>query len=386
MTFFTHRFRSFRTTNCNGGPLIKCKAHRQKIRLVALEEMSRQRWMNTAGRPRPDWRVAFSHTPLKGRTTDPEALDWDEASEIFLSGVRCARRGDLEAGRAQIATAFLLDGRSINYCTVLPAPEAADLALDDELLRMLILSDPNSFASTVLNILAARCYGHADKHGQAVIGIAMRSIEFLIKACEQNPTLEKTPNEGGPLGGCLSRPNLLFLRSALHMPMGNHKLAIRDLTAALKINPNYTPARDARASLYATLKRKDNITIHGEYQRIIREVHEDQRGNEVSYAWLAITTLEEPRLGTLDDAKRYYEKSIRATARRDELYGPRRSDELPPCLEVMKQKMAMMGSAPAMERLRRDFDRARWLCRYGKQWAGQAIETRVFELWQECNR
>jgi hypothetical protein len=78
----------------------------------------------------------------------------------------------------------------------------------------------------------------------------------------------------------------------------------------------------------------------------------------VSYAWLAITTLENAELGNLQDCKRYYEKSIRAKARRDELYGSRRSDQLPPVLDVLKQKMATLRSNPAVERLRRDLDRA----------------------------
>jgi hypothetical protein len=139
----------------------------------------------------PDWRVAFSHTPLEGRTTDPEALDWDEASEIFLNGLRCARRGDLEAGQVQIATAFLLDGRSINFCFALPAPEAADLALDYELLHKLVTSATDNFASRVLIILAAMRCSDVEDIGQGMIGSAMKCIEFLIAACERNPTLQK---------------------------------------------------------------------------------------------------------------------------------------------------------------------------------------------------
>lgn len=81
------------------------------------------------------------------------------------------------------------------------------------------------------------------------------------------------------------------------MVMGNHKLAVRDLTAALKIDPAYTPARDARANLYINLNLKDSGTAHAKFQSIIGEVHADHRANEVSYAWwFAITTLEDATL------------------------------------------------------------------------------------------
>ena len=305
-----------------------------------------------------DWRTAFHHTPLEGRTTDPQALEWDEACEIFQGGVYCARRGDLHAGRAQIASAFLLDSRSINFCLELPAPEASDLALDAMLLYQLITSDESSFASSVLRILAARHLGFMAETDQALIAEAMTAIEQLIKALEQRPELERPAEEGGVLGGCLTRPNLYMQRSSLHMAMGNHKLAIKDLTQALKVDPNYTPARDARASLYGLLNLKDHATIHAEYKRIISEVHVDNRANEVSYAWLTITTLENPTLGTIEDAKRYYEKCQWSMARRTELYGPRPKEQEPSILEVVKQKMEMWQKNPNMQRLRRDADRA----------------------------
>jgi len=103
--------------------------------------MSRESWYELTGSSASDWREASQHKPLKGRTTDPEALEYDEASELFLHGIKLARRGDLDAGRSQIATAYLLDGRSINFMPLLPQgeeKEAADLALDPQLLFQLI--------------------------------------------------------------------------------------------------------------------------------------------------------------------------------------------------------------------------------------------------------
>lgn len=184
----------------------------------------------------------------------------------------------------------------------------------------------------------------------------MKAIEKLIRACEENPQYEKSADEGGLLGGCLTRTRLLFRRSSLHMTMGNHKLAVRDLTAAIKIDPKYTPARDARANLYINLNLKDRRTAHAEFKRVISEAHADHRGNEVSYAWLAITTLEDPYLGTFNDAMSYYEKSIRATARRAELYGPRTKENEPPVLEMLKHRLVTMRSNADAEKLRRDLD------------------------------
>ena len=73
--------------------------------------MSREDWYNlgTTWTASGDWRQLFQHRPLNGRTTDPEAMDFDEASDLFFHGLKFARRGDLKAGRAQIATAYLLD-------------------------------------------------------------------------------------------------------------------------------------------------------------------------------------------------------------------------------------------------------------------------------------
>ena len=53
-------------------------------------------------------------------TSDPEAADHDEACELFLNGLRLARGGDLAAGVPQIACAYLLDSRSINFLLQLP--------------------------------------------------------------------------------------------------------------------------------------------------------------------------------------------------------------------------------------------------------------------------
>ena len=65
------------------------------------------------------------------------------------------------------------------------------------------------------------------------------------------------------------------------------------------------------------------------------QLHEDNRGNGVAFGWLAITTLNDPSLGTIQDAKTYYELCLKATMRRDELYGKRTKEELPPVLDIL---------------------------------------------------
>jgi hypothetical protein len=145
--------------------------------------MSRENWHNlvtTTGNE-----DVFQHRSLKGRTTDPEAMDFDEASDLFLQGLKLARRGDLKAGRAQIATAYLLDTRSINWVNVLPQDEEArymvlDLKLHCE------LTEGDSYGAMVLRIMAANFLGNGPE-GQTLIGSAMKTIELLLEDIAQFP-------------------------------------------------------------------------------------------------------------------------------------------------------------------------------------------------------
>lgn len=324
--------------------------------------MSQQLWQNQM-RSNPvriknphsaDWKALCKHAPLEGRTTDPKALDYDEAVRIFFSGLRQARRGDIESGGAQIATAFLLDGRSINYLTILPAAEAADFVMDGMLLHKLVTTDPNKMSARILMALTARRHGADKKEGQSIISEAMRAMDECITLIEERPEIEYP--DSGILGGCLTRPILYFEKSTFHMALGNHKEAIRDLTKALRIDPGYTPARDARANLWASLKLKDHATLHTEFKRILLELHKDDRGNEVSYAWLALFTLEDPRLGSIRDAKHYYAESIRATQRNIELYGSDDSKDPTPVIALVKQKFQAMHTDITIQNIRKGLD------------------------------
>jgi len=315
--------------------------------------MSRERWFSQVNTLATSWREAFHHEPLAGRTEDPCADAFDEAAEIFFNGVKLAGEGDLKAASAQIACAYLLDDRSINFCYKFPAPEAASVAIDLVLLYKLIQHDEQSVSSLVLKIVLGQCVGSNPEEGQTFIAHGMLSIDQLLQLIELNPDIEK--REFGVLGGCLTRPVLLRMRATSHMAMGNTQKAIKDLTKALKIDDNYWKARESRASLWASMQLKDGATIHAEYKRILNEVHEDDRGNEVSYAWLALTTLQDPRLGTMAEAKLYYDKCLRSKMRRDELYGRRTKEQEPPVLEHVRQQYAQ-NQQPETLRFRLELD------------------------------
>ena len=90
--------------------------------------------------------------------------------------------------------------------------------------------------------------------------------------------------------------------------------------------------------LWASARLKDDETaFHGEFKRIISEVHhEDHRGNEVAYGWLALTTLYNPSLGSIDEAKVYYDKCLlKANICRDDIFWRTQNDTLPDILQVV---------------------------------------------------
>ena len=301
--------------------------------------MSRQEWFNSAqrsGSEAADLGIAVAREKVSEKTDDPEAQDYDEATEIFYNGLKLARLGDLDAATPQIACAFLLNSRCINFATSLPtdlAQTQKNMILDGELLGRLAYRKPDSFACSVLTIMIGQFMGRDPLIGQTFIGAAMVVIDRCLVEIESDPSRIENP-DAGILGGCLTRTNLLFKRSGFHMAMGNRKKAIKDLTKALKINECFTKARESRACLFAALKLKDDRKIHGEFKRVIQEYHKDNRGNEVAYAWLAVTILNNSSLGSIDEAKAYYDNCVKATLRRDEIYGQRSIDQFPEIVQV----------------------------------------------------
>ena len=194
--------------------------------------------------------------------------------------------------------------------------------------------------------------GHDPLIGQTLIATAMFFIQQLLNHIEESPGIENL--DASILGGYFKRTNLLYIRSTIHMAMGNRKKVIKDLTAALKIDESFTTARESRACLLAALELKNSRTIHTEFKRIIDEVHRDNQCTDNAYGWLAVTTLNDPSLGSFEDARVYYTKCQQAVARRDELYGQRSPDRLPPILHIAHTRFELQHSSDDNRRNRYD--------------------------------
>ncbi|KAI2512468.1 hypothetical protein MHU86_1921 [Fragilaria crotonensis] len=270
------------------------------------------------------WRQQVQHKPLRNRTTDPEAADLDEAVTLFRSGLRHARGGQIELGLPQIACAYLLDARAIQFRTLLPDRDREDAryyVMDMNLLQDLIDHDGgNNFASQVLMIFSAIRFGHAQtRAGQMRVSKALTVSDRLIQAIQADPTIE-TPARG-ILGGCLKRTTLHGMRCSLFTLLGNRKKAIQELTAALKLDSSLASVRCSRACLYASLEDKDGEVAVQEFRRTVTDCHPDSSDLPVAYAWLAKILLENKNLGTYELAETYWKKSRQAAARYTELYG-----------------------------------------------------------------
>lgn len=272
---------------------------------------------------------------------------------LFANGVRLARAGDLANATPQIATAYLLDSRCNIFAPVLPDDidaESKNFILDGELLLNLIHHDTTSFGCDILHIILALHLGSVRgvdingsvAGGQEFIAIAMVRIDKLITYLENHPDVED-PN-CIIMGGCLTRKVLLYEKGTLRMGLGDFKNAMKDLSKALEIDEFYTKAREARACTWFGQNMKDDSTIHSEFIRILSENHVDNRGNEVAFAFLATSTLGNSSLGTYRDAKSWHDKMLDAAKRRDELYGKRRQDELPPIVQSAKRKFREYGN------------------------------------------
>ena len=299
--------------------------------------MSRQQWFEKTDRSEQelDGFVGRSEKLLE-KTDDPEAKDFVQAVELFRQGLKLARSGgDLKLAANQITCAFLLNNRSVaitmDKLDNLKDQKNKHWILDSDLLIALAKADVNSYACPVLKIMIAQPF--FGKH-QSSIAVAMTATEELLDAIADYPSIENPDKD--ILGGCLTRTNLLFHRSSLHTAMGNRKKAIKDLTNALKIDEFFTKARFSRAHLWASFILKDDRRIHIEFTRVASEFHRDNINIEEVYAWLGITTLtlNDPSIGSVEDAKTHFDKCLQATIRKDEHYGPqRRIDQLPACVQ-----------------------------------------------------
>ncbi|KAL7531322.1 hypothetical protein ACHAWF_003717 [Thalassiosira exigua] len=117
----------------------------------------------------------------------------------------------------------------------------------------------------------------------------MKHIDEILEFIKKCPDIEGPNNM--VLGGCLTQKALLWQESSLHMTMVNNKRAV------------YTRSRDAWACTRVALGLKDSRVIHKAFERITAENHPDGRRNEVAYTWLAVTTPDDPSLGSFEDSK-----------------------------------------------------------------------------------
>ena len=275
------------------------------------------------------------------KTNDPEAFDYDEASQTFLDGMKFARQGDYVKAIPYIGRAFLLDDRSVKFTLEPPQnldPEEKYRVMDSDLLTNLVKHDHGKSSSGVMTIIKAILFISSPRYGQIMIAAAMKVIERLLKNIEENLEEMEGPDSILVHGACLTRTSLLIKRSMLYMALGNRKMAIKDLTKALEIDEFCTKARVNRACVWASNKLKNEKVIHSEFKRIVNESHEDDRGNEVYYAYLALTVLEDSSLGSMEDAISFFEKSMKSTKRTNEIYGERGEDRLPSILKVVEAK------------------------------------------------
>jgi len=287
--------------------------------------------------------ISQAHERISSKTSDPQAADFDEAKLLFAQGIACARSGDLETGAVQISSAYLLDGRSIKFVSKLAddigsASIEKNYVLDGKLLTdMLQNESPTSFSCDILHIMLAAFLGSTPGHGQELIAVAMVRIDTLVTCIQKNQEIEDPSKH--ILGGCLTRKALLYQKSSLQMGLGDFKNGMRSLTNALKIDEFYTQARESRACIWGSKHLRSDKTVHAEWKRVISENHVDNRGNEVAYAFLILTTLSDSSLGTVGDARAWYDKMIAAIVRKDEIYGKRRQDELPPAVLSAQSKL-----------------------------------------------
>lgn len=253
-------------------------------------------------------------------TAVADDADLEEATNLFVSGLRDARSGNMEQGLPLIACAYLLDSRAVKIVPILGGNDDPNTCLDLNLLRQLIEHDGgNNMASQVLMIYAAIVFFQAEG-GLTRTLQALRVSSTIIEDITQDPTMESS--DRGILGGCLKRTTLYRMRATLCLSLGSSELATAELTKALELNPKLTRIRYERAVVWAALKSISDNQLLREFRRVILESHPDACELRDVYAWMAKLILENPKLYSYEQAKRYVEKSRQAKARYEELHGP----------------------------------------------------------------
>jgi hypothetical protein len=301
------------------------------------------------------WRNHAYHEPLyPNKTTDPEARDFDRSVELFRAGVRAARAGDLQTGEKKIAAAYLLDRRCMRcYFAVLPRldPEAENYILDMKLLQTLMRPGGDDAAQIILQILLST-YVLAGNHNcnQELLVGAMLETEKLLKTLEDNPSMEGASTV---LEGCLNRPTLHSRRADICHAMNYAKKAIKEETAALKLNPNLSLIRASRAQFYCLTNWKDDEQLFQEWKRVVDQSHRDARHLTCAYSWMSILVLKNPTIGTYADACMLKEKMEKHSSTMRNLYGV--TEEKQESNVHIQRKVRHMFLLPAFHKKERTF-------------------------------
>lgn len=139
---------------------------------------------------------------------------------------------------------------------------------------------------------------------------ALAGMDAMVKFLMRKAHLEGDGVNGdsGPLGGLFRRCRLWELKASLMMTIGNTTEATRCLTASLASAPggdDYT-ARLSRALVWAATGKKDDARLHDEFVAYLRVAHPDHRERHAACAWLSILVHRNSKLGTYQDAARYW--------------------------------------------------------------------------------
>jgi len=224
--------------------------------------------------------------------------------------------------------------------------------------------------------------GHLPQ-GQAFIARGMASLDDILNYMDKYPEEEEI-NYG--FAGYLSRQRIIYLRSCFHADMGNHKKAMFDLNKVLHIDRGYTRAREIRALMWAALEVKDRHEIFNELKQVVAEYHPDQEDIGTIYAWLAFYVMEDGRLGSVEDAKMYYEKCLRATARCKEIYGRLYSEEDASIFQSVKDRFALYSSSPQFRFSRDQMDAASRVGQGENLWNAATAAGCINEVLDASNR
>lgn len=198
-------------------------------------------------------------------------------------------------------------------------PDAENYILDVKLLQKLLRPGGDDAAQTILQFLLA-IYVVADNYNcnQELLEGTMLETEKLMKALKANPSMEGAPTV---LEGCLNRPILHSRRADVCHAMNKIKKAIKEETAALKLNPNLSLIRASRAKTYCTMNWKGEEQLFRECQRVVDDSHPDARHLTPVYGWMSALVLESPMIGSYADACMLKTKMEKHSSRMKNLYG-----------------------------------------------------------------